>query len=152
LSTNMPGNALMNDDIVELLSEISRQFRTELRRVSEIGGQQPTPFQNEILAYIGRNSGISVMALADLSGRDKAQVTRILAELEAHGFVTRERSKLDRRSTRLKLTEEGEKIFRQVLNRRHALAAAMLNPLTGAERKTLRDMLGKMRNTLKGMP
>ena len=145
----MAMSALMNDDIIELLSELSRLFRTELRRASEVGGRQSAPFQNEILAYIGRNSGISVMALADLSGRDKAQVTRILAELEALGLVTRERSTLDRRSTRLKLTEAGEEIFRQVLNKRRALAAAMLKPMRAEERAALRDMLGKMRSVLK---
>ena len=89
------------------------------------------------------------MALADLSGRDKAQVTRILAELEALGLVTRVRSTLDRRSTRLKLTQGGEEVFRQVLSKRRALAAAMLKPLTAEERAALRDMLGKMRSVLK---
>ncbi|WP_167377996.1 MarR family winged helix-turn-helix transcriptional regulator [Rhizobium gallicum] len=138
----------MDDDIIELLSELSRQFRTELRHASEVGGRQPTPFQNEILAYIGRNPGLGVLALADLSGRDKAQVTRILAELEALDLVTRERSTLDRRSTKLKLTGAGEEIFQQVLRKRRVLASSVLEQLTSEERAMLRNMLRKMRSGL----
>ena len=91
------------------------------------------------------------MALAYLSGRDKAQVTRILAELEALELVTCERSTLDRRSTRLKLTEGGEEIFRQVLARRRVLAATMLKSLTADEGTTLHDLLVKLRSSLKNM-
>lgn len=134
--------------IVELLGGIARQFRGELRQASESVGGKVTPFQHEIIAYIGRTPGTGVMSLADLAGRDKAQVTRIIAELEALNLITRERSEADRRATRLSLTKSGESLFHQMLEKRSSLAAAMLNALDPNERQALHGMLVKMRSGL----
>ncbi|MGI2036088.1 MarR family winged helix-turn-helix transcriptional regulator [Rhizobium panacihumi] len=134
--------------IVELLSGIARQFRERLRQASEGSGMKATPFQNEIIAYLGRNPGLGVMGLADLSGRDKAQVTRIIADLETLDLVSRKRSGSDRRASKLSLTEKGETIFRQVLMKRNNLATTMLDTLTPDERLTLENLLMKMRSGL----
>jgi DNA-binding MarR family transcriptional regulator len=88
------------------------------------------------------------MALASLAGRDKAQVTRIIAELEALGLISRLRSTTDRRSTQLSLTESGETLFRRVLVKRGNLTSAMLNALDAEERNALHAMLVKMRSSL----
>ena len=85
------------------------------------------------------------MGLADLAGRDKAQMTRIISELEDLDLVIRERSDIDRRATRLRLSESGEALFHLVLEKRRGLAAAMLRSLQPDERDALRAMLVKMR-------
>lgn len=139
----------MNEDITNLLSEISRLFRTEMRAASAVEEKEPTPFQNEVIAMVGRNSGIGILALAELAGRDKAQITRIIAELEALGLVVRERAASDRRLWQLMLTNAGETLFRQVHARRSALSAKMLSALAPHERDQLQAMLTKMRDALK---
>lgn len=137
-----------DDAIVQLLGAIARQFHGELRQASEGDSLKATPFQHEILAYIGRHPGTGVMGLSELAGRDKAQVTRIVGELEALGLITRERSTADRRATRLNLTNRGELLFRQILDKRGNLASAMLNALDPNERAALHSMLVKMRSGL----
>jgi DNA-binding MarR family transcriptional regulator len=145
----MSSDGVVDDAIVELLGAIARRFRGELRQASAGGDSlKVAPFQQEILAYIGRHAGISVMALANLAGRDKAQVTRIIAELETLGLISRLRSTTDRRSTQLSLTESGETLFRRVLVKRGDLASAMLNALDPEERNALHAMLVKMRSGL----
>lgn len=138
----------MGDDISDLLSELSRQFKTELRRAADLGDAQPTGFQSEVLAYLGRNPGASPNALAELTGRDRAQITRAVAELEDFGLVMREKSKIDRRSVSVNLTPSGEELFHRVLSKRAALSSAMLETLTQKERTMLVKMLGKMRSGL----
>lgn len=139
----------MDDAIADTLGELSHLFRTELRQASVGNDARVTAFQGQILTYIGRNPGLSVLALADLSGRDKAQVTRMLVELEALNLIRRERSTCDRRSMLLNLTDAGEELARQALARRQTLATGMLEPLTKDERAALHDMLDKMRDALK---
>lgn len=138
----------MSEEITNLLSEISRQFRMQLRAAA-IDGEEPTPFQSEVVAIVGRNGGIGTPALAQLSGRDKAQITRIVAELETLGLVRRERSTRDRRLSLLTLTNAGDDLFRQISARRTALSATMLGPLTLGEREQLLVVLLKMRSALK---
>lgn len=144
----MTDSSTLDDGIVELLGAIARRFRGELRQASEGTSLKATPFQHEILAYIGRHPGTGIMGLADLAGRDKAQVTRIIAGLEALDLITREQSTGDRRATRLNLTKSGETLFRQVLVKRADLASAMLKALDPDERASLHGMLVKMRSSL----
>ena len=141
----MSGSGASDDVIVEHLSAISRRFRSELRQVCAGVSGTTTPVQREILGYVGRHPGIGIMGLADLAGRDKAQMTRIISELEDLDLVIRERSDTDRRATRLRLSESGEALFHLVLERRRGLAAAMLRSLQPDERDALRAMLVKMR-------
>ncbi|WP_158555136.1 MarR family winged helix-turn-helix transcriptional regulator [Fulvimarina endophytica] len=144
----MSGSGTTDDVIVELMSSISRQFRSELRQASASVGGPATPVQHEMLAYVGRHPGTGIMGLAELARRDKAQVTRTISELEDLELVIRERSASDRRATRVRLSESGEAVFREVLEKRRSLAAAMLGPLRSDERDTLSAMLAKMRSAL----
>jgi DNA-binding MarR family transcriptional regulator len=140
----------MEDKITELFREISQRFRAEMRYAPEVGRHRPTPFQNELIVSIGRMPGTSVMEMADLTGRDKAQVTRVVAELESQGLINRTPSPLDRRSVQLRLTGDGEAIFHAILEKRRALSAKMLRSLSEEERSIAFTLLRKMRSGLEG--
>jgi DNA-binding MarR family transcriptional regulator len=141
----------MNDDVSDLLSELSRQFKAELRRAARTGEVQPTPFQGDVLAYLGRNPGANLYALAEQTGRDRGQTTRVVVELEALGLVARERPVGDRRFVSVRLTPKGNDVYRRVLAKRAEIAAIMLESFTADERRLLLNMLARMRSSLRAV-
>jgi DNA-binding MarR family transcriptional regulator len=141
----------MNDDVSDLLSELSRQFKAELRRAARTGEVQPTPFQGDVLAYLGRNPGANLYALAEQTGRDRGQTTRVVAELEALGLVARERPVGDRRFVSVRLTPKGNDVYRRVLAKRAEIAAIMLESFTADERRLLLNMLARMSSSLRAI-
>ena len=142
----------MNDEISDLLSELSRQFKAELRRAARTGEVQPTPFQGDVLAFLGRNPGANLYTLAEQTGRDRGQTTRVVADLEALGLVARERPMGDRRFVSVRLTPKGNDVYRRVLAKRAEIAAIMLESFTADERRLLLNLLARMRSSLRAIP
>lgn len=69
-----------------------------------------TSEQWSLLFALHHNEGVSQKELAELTGKDPANVTRILDQLERKGFVRREANPDDRRAFRMHNTPEGTKI------------------------------------------
>jgi DNA-binding MarR family transcriptional regulator len=63
-----------------------------------------------VLAVVSLNPGISQNELADSLVLKKSAVTRVVQGLEKRGYLTRRRSKNDRRAKRLTLTREGQEL------------------------------------------
>ena len=77
----------------------------------------------------------------------RSNITILLDKLEAHGFVRRESSE-DRRVKLVYLTEKGLEFVEETFISKRDACVALLQPLTAAERKTLRPILEKLLNTL----
>lgn len=142
----------MSDEILELVSELSWTYRAEMRRVAAQDELQLAPFQHEVIGLLGRNPGVTPNLLSELTGRDRGQITRLLAELEKMGLVRREKSPMDRRSILLSLTEKGDTLFEGVLKKRANMARIMLQQFDDAQQKALADMLSKLILSLKSKP
>lgn len=67
-----------------------------------------TQKQCAVLQLIGANPAVSQVDLAATLGTDRATMMAVVDRLEQRGFVTRVRSKEDRRRQELYLTEDGE--------------------------------------------
>ena len=65
--------------------------------------------------------GLTAPRLAELCGKDKADVSRMVSIMEAKGLVTKEGSNQNRYRGTLKLTEEGLHVAEQI-SKRAALA------------------------------
>ena len=96
------------------------------RRLAEVGIQ---PHRIAVMTLISANPGITPRALTQLTGRDKSTLTPILADLERRKLVTRFRSKTDRRSYGLTLSEEGESVvavMKEVVRENERMVAELL--------------------------
>ena len=82
--------------------------------------------------------------LADLSHVTRATMTGLIDTLERNGFVTREPDLIDRRMMSVALTEKGRILLQQILPPHFKRMAALMQPLTEAERKTLVELLSKI--------
>ena len=95
------------------LERRQRHFMKEALASHGIGGNL-----YKYLLTINRNPGASQEFLAEFHSVDKSRVARVVRDLEKLHYLSRSANESDRRSYRLFLTSEGEKIcgiIRQVL-------------------------------------
>lgn len=94
-----------------------------------------------VLDFLGESP---LNLLAQRSGIQRSQISRLIVDLEKEGLVQREVNKTDRRSTVLKLTSKGKSVVQQVMVRARERNRQMLSHLSAAERRQLMRLIGKV--------
>ena len=110
-----------------VLLKLNRELRRELHSVGVTGGQA------SLLAQIAASPGIGVRELAARERMSAPGMSKYVGRLEADGLVERAAVGGDRRRIGLRLTPEGQKVWRSVKSRRTAWLAARLRGLDPAE-------------------
>ncbi len=125
----------------------SRQFGA-LRRDAGAGGEIGH-MESKALGYFARRPGATQRDLVQHSGRDKAQVTRLVQGLRDKGLLEARQDELDRRSTRLFLSPQGETVFADMHSHGQQLAERALSDLSVEERGQLAGLLAKVEARLR---
>jgi DNA-binding MarR family transcriptional regulator len=86
-----------------------------------------------VLAGAGQAGPVSQQDLARMLGIDPTTIVAIVDELEAEGFVRRERSTTDRRRYELHLTPSGKKALAEADDVIDEVEAEFFSPLAAAE-------------------
>lgn len=89
------------------------------------------------LHELDHESGISQRELAERLGLEKSSVSRMVADLESDGLLTRERDPENRRLYRLEITEEGRRLHRGAAGALHERYERWSAAMTPAERDGL---------------
>lgn len=105
--------------------------------------------ENKALGYVARHPGASQRDLVQRSGRDKAQVTRLVQGLREKGLVEARADEADRRSTLLYLSAEGQAVHAELHQAGLLLAAQAVAGLDGDERRQLETLLGRVQAGLR---
>ncbi|MCC6416342.1 MAG: MarR family transcriptional regulator [Opitutaceae bacterium] len=92
----------------------------------------------------GPVGGSTPAELADAAGVARATMTGLVDTLERDGLVRREPNLEDRRMMSVVLTPAGNTLIRSMLPKHFQLMAALMQPLTVEERKTLVGLLHKV--------
>lgn len=143
----MPSDQLPSD-IAERLWDLSHRFKAGLRAGLAEGAPDLHPFQAKALSAIGRHPGLLPNQLAEHSGRDKAQVARVLKDLEDRGLIERSPHPTDRRTHCLTLTPSGTTVFARLQENRHRTATRMMEGISPQDRQHLSDLLEAMARNL----
>jgi DNA-binding MarR family transcriptional regulator len=97
---------------IRLLAECMQGFeRLSGEHVRECG---LTHAQFDIIATLGNTDGMSYKELGDKTLITKGTMTGVIERLEQKGLVERQRSLDDKRSWFIRLTPQGEQVFREV--------------------------------------
>jgi DNA-binding MarR family transcriptional regulator len=124
--------------VIYLYTE-SRRITKELARRAELTGPQLTVVK--MLETVGE------LSLSDLSDRIRAQnstVTGIIDRMEREGLVLRSRSTEDKRVVRIRLTEKGERIAREIPVEPMEIFRSALSSLSAGETRDLLRILTKL--------
>ena len=133
-----------NEDLMEQLHAVMFAFRSEMRRAVQESGHSLNGMEVRALLWIAAHAGATARELALHSGRDKAQLTRVIQQLEAAGLLSRAADADDRRVQRLALTAAGEALVASLRRERQAVAARMLGKLSAADRAQLSELLARL--------
>ena len=117
-------------DVFELLHDLLHLFRARL--LESLEAVQPGLTFNEfrILMHTGRHPGITQKELVEHSHTDKAQMARMLAQLQDRGWLERSASEADKRVRCLQLSAQGQQLFDSLRARREQIAQELLQGLS----------------------
>lgn len=141
-------NNTADTQMFDLLGELIHGFKQRLQDSTALSEAGLAPFQARTLGMIARHPAQSQHHLVTRSGRDKAQIARLLKELEALGLIQRQPSPDDRRAQVVSLTEKGWAIHQQVVAARSALLQQAFSNVSEEERRQFATVLQKMQQNL----
>ncbi len=100
--------------IMPLIGCMTSQVRSHVSRICKAAGYNLTPEEADTLMIIRHCDALPQSRLANILGKDKAAVTRLMNSLVKSGLVGRVQDEQDRRIVRAQITEEGKQAFVQV--------------------------------------
>jgi DNA-binding MarR family transcriptional regulator len=135
-------------EVMENVHAIMHLFRSRRQRSLRGEAHELAHMEVKVLGFFARHPGATQSDLAAYSGRDKAQLARLVRGLRERGLLAAEADELDRRSTRLRLSEQGLTMHVRLHRHDGELAEAALAGLSEAEQAQLLGLLGRMRANL----
>ena len=136
------------DELMDLVHRVMHQYRSEQYQVLRGGPNDITHMESKVLGYVGRHPGATQSDLSRDSGRDKAQLARLIKGLRERGLLTGEADEADRRNVRLALTSEGESVLRLLQQQTRRLATKAVAGIDAAERAQLVALLRRVSTNL----
>lgn len=102
-----------------------------------------------VLAVLGDAGALTQRDLVRATMMDKVAVNRACKVLEERGLVRRSPNDRDGRSHHLELSAEGRAMHKDMMPAAFAIERRLFADLTEPERRQLRQLLGRLRNTVK---
>jgi DNA-binding MarR family transcriptional regulator len=133
-----------NEDLMEQLHAVMFAFRSEMRRAVQESGHTLNGMEVRALLWIAAHASATARELAQHTGRDKAQLTRVIQQLEQADLLSRSADADDRRVQRLALTPQGAALVASLQAERQAVAARMLGKLSKVEQAQLAALLARL--------
>lgn len=138
------------DGVLELIHALMHQLRSRQFQVLRDGPHDLTPMESKVLGFFGRLPGGTLGDLAQHSGRDKAQLTRLIKGLRERGLLSAEADLTDRRQVRLSLSPEGLAVQRTLQRLAQQVAIRAVAGFSAAERSQLMALLQRLGHNLEG--
>ena len=135
-----------DEDVLELVHGVMHEYRTLQYRSLRDGPHDITHMEGKVLAFFGHHPGATQSDLAQHSGRDKAQLARLIKGLRERGLLGAEVDENDRRNVRLSLSAEGQALQRGLRQQAKRLATRALGGLDASEREQLLSLLHRLRS------
>ncbi|WP_405497927.1 MarR family winged helix-turn-helix transcriptional regulator [Nocardia sp. NBC_00511] len=133
-------------ELFTLLFSSMGRLRRQVGRLAGRSFDEPglSGAQSEFLRLVGRRPGLSVKEAAGELGSAANSVSTLVTELVRRELMVREPDPQDRRTMRLSLTDEAQRIADETRRQRIEVVAGALDQLTDAERDELRGGLRAM--------
>lgn len=136
------------DGVLDVVHHVMHQYRAQQFRVLRDGPHDVTHMDSKVLGFFGRRPGATQSDLALHTGRDKAQLARLIKGLRDQGLLQGETDPNDRRNTRLSLTEAGQAVRHALQQQGKRLNAAAVAGMDRTEREQLLALLHRVSQNL----
>lgn len=140
----------LEDEVLDLVHTIMHQYRSQQYQVLREGKHDITHMESKVLSFFERHPAATQSDLARHSGRDKAQLARLIKSLRDQGLLNAEADENDRRNMKLSLTPDGVSIQSTLQQQAKRLNGKAVQGLNATEQQQLLSLLQKMRSNLDG--
>ncbi|HEY6135026.1 MAG TPA: MarR family transcriptional regulator [Rubrivivax sp.] len=137
-----------DEGVLELVHSVMHLYRARQFQVLRGGPHAVTHMESKVLSFFGRHPGATPSDLAAHSGRDKAQLTRLVAGLRERRLLEGAADLADRRSVKLSLTAAGQSVQRALHQQAGRLEARAVAGMSAAEQQLLTTLLLRLRDNL----
>ena len=143
-----PTTATVDDDVLELVHALMHDYRALQYRILRDGPHDITHMDSRVLHYFGRHPGATLRDLVAHSGRDKAQLARLVKGLCDRGLLDRTIDADDRRVAHLSLSDDGRCVQQALQRQARKLKVRAVAGLDEIEVRELMRLLGRVRANL----
>lgn len=143
-SEHLELNKFMPCQLAELSNSINRSIAELFEEWYDI-----SIAEWKVMVIVAGNPGLSGVAVAEHAGLDTVAVSRAVTTLMDAGRIDREFGREDRRRSILKLSEEGQALYEEVLPTALKLQSSLLDSLTDDEQIVLAKALKSLSNRSK---
>lgn len=140
--------AVAGDGVLETVHAVMHLYRSLQYRSLRDGPHDITHMDGKVLGYFARHPGATQSDLSAHSGRDKAQLARLVKGLRERGLLAAEADVADRRHVRLSLTADGKAVQRTLLQQGRRLETKAVAGLGADEQARLAALLQRVQANL----
>ena len=137
-------------DLLDQLQQLTAELRGQF--FQQLGPELPglTAMHGRLLLMIARTAGVTAQQLSELLRRDKAQITRLLNDLQQAAYIQRQPDPIDGRRQLLLLSEQGQQLAARLTIKKRHIASKMLTGLTKDQQQQMTGLLAQMYQNLIG--
>ena len=147
-AANAANAADIGGDSLELIHAVMHLYRSQQYQVLRDGPHGVTHMDSKVMGYFSQHPGATLSDLAQHSGRDKAQLARLVAGLRERGLLEGMADAADRRNMRLTLTATGQAVQKGLRQQTRRLAQRAVAGLSETDQAQLRRLLEAVRENL----
>ncbi|MCK9685169.1 MarR family winged helix-turn-helix transcriptional regulator [Scleromatobacter humisilvae] len=136
------------DAVIELVHVVMHQFRSRQFQALRDGAHDVTHMEAKVMGFFAHRPGATLSDLVVHSGRDKAQLAKLVKGLRERGLLAAESDATDRRSVRLSLSAAGRAAQHAMRAEGRVLNERALAGLSAKEQAQLVDLLGRVKANL----
>jgi DNA-binding MarR family transcriptional regulator len=139
--------------VLELVHAVMHRFRALQYRALEPrarddGDAGLTHMEGKVLGFFAHHPDATQRDLAHHSGRDKAQLARLIKSLRERGLLEGVADEADRRNVRLRMTAAGQAVQRTLRQQARKLEACAVTGLSAEQRRELVALLRQVLHNL----
>ncbi len=133
-----------DQDVLDLLQQLTVELRTQFFQQLTPALPGLTAMHGRLLLMIANRTGSTAQQLTELLKRDKAQITRLLNDLQQSALVLRQTDPTDGRRQLLQLSEQGQQLAAELKTKKRRIAGKMLVGLTALQQQQMAELLTQM--------
>ncbi|MFZ3000698.1 MarR family winged helix-turn-helix transcriptional regulator [Undibacterium umbellatum] len=134
--------------MLDLIHTVMHQYRSMQYQALRDGPHDITHMEGKVLGFFGHHPGATQSDLAKHSGRDKAQLARLIKGLRDRGLLDAVADESDKRNVRLTLTSDGQSVLTVLRQQAKRLNTLALQEMDSHEQEQLQQLLQRVKVNL----
>ena len=137
-------HAPAENPVFEAIHKVMHRYRAAIMRELRDSDQALSPMEHRALGFFARTPDATLSDMVEHSGKDKAQLARIVRDLREKALLEATPDPHDRRITRLNLSEAGRAAHEATQANHCAIQARAIAGLSRAECDQLATLMAKI--------